>query len=419
MQPISIFAKDTGLKQTGQASSGRTRVITFIAIVMALVLALCLAVRAWQERGSTNSYALVAQALLAGKPYVEGCFDVDCAKINGQTYIVFPPAPGVVAIPLIVAFGVGTRGFLALAIGFASVSLLLWWRIFAQLGLDRERRIWLIAAMAFASPLFFVMLQSNHIWSFAQAVAFPFVTIAIHEALAGRLITSGAALAFAMLSRQMSIVYAPLLLLLSIPPDRSLWTLCRVGIRSGLRLGVPILFGIILYLLYNAWRFGNPLDSGYGYISFPPVLTGPRMAAHGLWSAAYVPFNAFYMFLQGFHANFADPEQVKLVGLDSAGTSILAASPWLIFLFFTPIRRDTIACGLLVAVLVILMLFYHSNGFGQFNTQRYALEWLPAAWLMLAQALKERDIAVFRLLVVWGMVLNVAMIGVFAITHVA
>jgi hypothetical protein len=216
----------------------------------------------------------------------------------------------------------------------------------------------------------------------------------------------------------MSVLWAPLLLLLSIPPSRLPRNLGWADLRAAVRLGVPILAGITLYLLYNVWRFGNPLDSGYASITFPQALTGYRAAAHGLWSLAYVPFNAFYLFIQGFHANFAEPEQIKLIGIDLAGTSILAASPWLIFMFFTPLRRDLVACGILIAVMVGVMLFYHSNGFAQFNTQRYTLDWLPAAWLMLGHALKHCDIAVFRLLVLWGMSLNVAMIGVRLSMHI-
>ncbi len=395
----------------------RNLIANGLAIALTLALLFSLAVRAVREHGGTNSYALVAQALLAGKPYVNGCYDTDCARFGDRTYIVFPPVPAFVAMPMVAAFGVETKGFLALSACLAGLALLLWWRIFTQIGLDQERRAWLIAAIACASPLYYVLLESNNIWFFAQAVAFFFLTLAIHEALARRLMISGAALACAMLSRQMSILYAPILLLLALQPERSLRMLGWPDFRSALRFGTPVLAGGILYLLYNAWRFGNPLDSGYSYITFPQSLTGYRFESHGLWSIAYLPFNALYMFFQGFHATFAEPEQIKVIDLDRAGTSILAASPWLLFLFFTPIRRKLIACSALVVIMLGVMLFYHSNGFAQFNTQRYTLDWLPAAWIMLGEALRDRDISVFRLLVLWGMLLNVAMIGVMAMMH--
>ena len=106
---------------------------------------------------------------------------------------------------------------------------------------------------------------------------------------------------------------------------------------------------------------------------------------------------------------------VRDVTVDAADadhwTSILAASPWLIFLFFTPLRRDSVAAGVLVLSFAAALLFYHSNGFSQYNTQRYTLDWLPAAMLMLAAGLRLDHVPVLRLLIVWGMALNVATVA--------
>ena len=109
------------------------------------------------------------------------------------------------------------------------------------------------------------------------------------------------------------------------------------------------------------------------------------------------------------------PREVS--GLDPAGTSILAASPWLLFLFFTPLRRDTLLCGLVVVGLAAVLLFYHSNGFSQYNTQRYALDWLPAALVMLAAGLRREHLPMLRLLVGWGVALNAATVMVLALTR--
>ena len=101
---------------------------------------------------------------------------------------------------------------------------------------------------------------------------------------------------------------------------------------------------------------------------------------------------------------------------DAGGTGILAASPWLIFLFFTPLRRVFVLCAALVTIFTVVLLFYHSNGFAQYNTQRYALDWIPAALLMLIGAVRQRDAIEFRLLVLGGLALNVATVFVLANT---
>ena len=398
-------------------SSSRHWGAAALLLLLALALSAALGLRALKETGSTNSYALVAQSLLTKTPDVPRCFDKDCAVRDGKTYVVFPPFPAIVAMPLVAWRGVEAKGFIELGIGCLLLSLLVWRAILRKLDVPPALHLPLLAAIAFASPLYYVTLRSEGIWFFAQAVAFPLVSLAIHETLAGRLLLAGAALAAAFLCRQMSIFYAPLLLLLSLPLQSPLFGLGREHGKAALKLALPIALGIAFYLAYNYWRFGALFDTGYAAIIFPEGIMRDRVAAHGLWSLAYAPFNAFYLLLQGFHADFAEPQRLVLTGLDTGGASILSASPWLLYLVFAPWRRDTVGCGLLILGFCGALLFYHSNGFSQYNAQRYMLDWLPAALLMLAAALKRANGELFRPLAVWGMALNLATVGVLAVTH--
>ncbi len=406
MQPDDSFRK-------------RQIVLALAGIGLAALLLAVIALRIVTEHSDSNSYALIAQSFLTGQPWVDRCFDFDCAIRDGKSYVIFPPMPGVVAMPLVAAFGIHTIGFMALGAAALAVTLLLWWRILGQLSLDRDQRIWLLAAIAFASPLFFVTFRADRVWFFAQVVAFPFVTLAIHEALARRLVTTGLAIAAAFLSRQMSIFYAPILLLLTFAPAEPLFRIDRPRLLGALKLGLPIAAGLILYFGYNVWRFGSPLDTGYNDIAFPPGMLKARVDQYGLWNKAYLVFNAFYLFLQGFHADFADSQKIALSGLDNAGTGVLAASPWLLLAFFARMNRALWACLALIAGISAVTLFYHSNGFSQFNAQRYVLDWLPAALLIVASGIQRERSAVFKLLVLWGMALNAAAVGVLVLTHTA
>ena len=74
-----------------------------------------------------------------------------------------------------------------------------------------------------------------------------------------------------------------------------------------------------------------------------------------------------------------------------------------------------IACILIMAVPT---LFYHSNGYSQFNVQRYALDWLPIVFYMLAMALAERDMRGLALLVTYGIGLNLATMAFLALGYV-
>lgn len=82
--------------------------------------------------------------------------------------------------------------------------------------------------------------------------------------------------------------------------------------------------------------------------------------------------------------------------------------------FFTPLKRPVligIACAIVIAAPTFL---YHSNGFSQYNVQRYVLDWLPILFYMLALAVTRREAPVFGLLVVYGMGLNLATMAVLA-----
>lgn len=398
-------------------STLRERLLIPIGILIAGLLIAALAYAAFIEQGGHNSAALMADAFLKGRLWVETCFDLDCANLDGRTYVVFPPFPGIAALPLAAIGGALTSGFILLTTLCLAMSLLIWRRIFRQLDVGGTDLFWLLLAIGFASPLFFATIRGDGIWFFAQAIAFLMTSLAIHEALAGRLVSAGVAIGCAFLSRQMSIFYAPLLLVFSLRMDVPLWTTIGEKVIRAVKIGLPVLAAIGLYLMYNQARFGAPLETGYIHIDYPPGILKERLDAHGLWSWKYVPFNLYHALVQGFHARFEGVGRLDLVGIDRFGTAFLVASPWLAMLFFTPVNRRTVFSGLLVAGLVTVMLFYHSNGYTQYNVQRYMLDWLPAALVMLAYAVQRHATPLFPLAVLWGMGLNAVTLATMAMVR--
>jgi hypothetical protein len=416
---MTLFSNQS-FASAGGSQSWRDRILLLAALLCATMFALALARLIMIEKGGTNSFALVADSLLHARPFVTGCFDLDCATHDGKTYVIFPPFPGVVAMPLVAAFGTNTSGFFVIAATTLVISMLLWARILRRLDIETSMLVWLLLAIACASPLLFVTLRSNTVWFFAQAVAFPLVTFAIHEIMSKRLIVAGFAIGLAFLCRQMSIFYAPILLVMAFSGDEPLFRVNRERIVMALKLGLPVIAALCVYFLYNVWRFGSALDTGYTYMVIPEGMLKSRVSEYGIWNSSYFVFNAFYLFFQGFHAEFAEPMKLKLTGLDDAGTSILSASPWLLYLFFTPLRRVNVLCGLLIVGLSTVTLFYHSNGLAQYNTQRYILDWLPAALLMLASVFSSKiattgGFDLFKPLVFWGIALNFVMLGVLTV----
>ena len=411
--------KDPG---TGTASMhAREKFLLMLAACLALLLVIVIGRQMLVETGFTNSYAALADAFLHGRLDVTKCFDSDCATFAGRHYVIFPPVPALVAMPFVAVFGPGFNHFMVIGLAALLASLWLWWRIFETMEIKRETALWLLLALSFASPLFYITLRTDKVWFFAQSIDFLLVSLALHEVIRGmNLVRAGIFIGAAFLCRQMSILLVPFLFALSLKPDEPLISFGKAHILRALKLGLPVAAAVVLYLVYNWVRFGNAMETGYIYIAAPGAdhwsLINHRLTHIGLFSKDYALFNAFYLFVQGFHVQWGGPDLLDIVGMDPMGTSIIAASPFILLAIFTPARRPVIIGALCALVIGGVTLFYHGNGYSQYNTQRFTMDWMPVMFFALALAVKEPLRPVFGLLATYGVALNVATVAVLAMS---
>jgi len=407
---------------SGQDSFGRWQVLLLVTLGLALVLLAGIVLRALGEAGGSNSYALLAEAFLNGRLHVEGCFDYDCATFQGKTYVFFPPFPALLITPFIAVFGKGFAGFVLLGALMGAAALWLWRRILGHYLEERADVFWFLLAIAFATPLYYLMLRGDGVWFFAQITAFLLVTAALYQTLFGRrLWVAGLFIGLAFLSRQLSLLYLPFLFALVLRDDEPLISFQRKHIVRVLQLGLPVAGAVLVYLVYNYVRFGDPFETGYTFmvaaVSDNPNFIEARMAETGLFSKDYFLFNVLYLFFQGLHVEFGGRYLMQITGVDPLGTSIIAASPFVLLLFFAPARRELLMGFFVIAMIICVHLFYHSNGFSQYNAQRYALDWLPIAFMILACSITAQRSAIFRLLVAYAMALNVVAAFALAMVH--
>lgn len=399
-----------------------THMTTLLVLAGLLVLVLIggLGLGALTEAGRSNSYALLAEAFLNGRLHTTDCFDLDCARFEDKIFVMFPPLPAVIAMPFVALFGVEFSGFILLSVIVTALSVLLWWEILAELDVEPEIALWLLLGLAFATPLYFVTIRGDGVWFFAQSIGFLLTSLAIHQVLrGGSLVLAGFCIGMGFLCRQMIIFYLPFLFALALRRDERLISFSGAHIMRALKLGLPVVAAVGVYLVYNYARFGDPMQTGYPYMIVPDLpqdrtVIDHRLAEHGLWSSAYLLFNALYLFVQGFHFNFSGASLLDPAGLDRAGTSLLAASPFVLLAFFTPLRRPVVIGIVTISAMVVPLLFYHSNGYSQFNVQRYVLDWLPILFYMLALAVTTRELRALAVLVVYGLGLNVVTMALLA-----
>lgn len=405
---------------TQEPYAGVVRLLLIVSLAMTAALAVGLLIQMLGETPGTNSYAVLADAFLNGHLYVTDCFDIDCAVYDGQQYIVFPPAPAVMAMPFVAVFGTSFAGFIALAAALSAASLVVWWRIFSVMKVERSTAIWLMLAIAVASPLYYVTVRGDGIWFIAQCSAFLFSSAAIWLAMERRsLVLAGAFIGIAFLSRQFAIFLLPFVYVMYLRADQKLIGFSRDHVMAVVKLALPVLAAIAIYMAYNYARFGDILDTGYAYIGTLPqdqTFISHRSMDIGLFSTDYIVFNLIHFFVQGFNVGFTGPYLTELGELDPLGTSILAASPFVLLAIFAPMRRPVVIGAITIVVMLLPMLFYHSNGFTQYNAQRYFLDWLPVLAVILALTIKTQLKPALALLVTYAIGLNAVTFAIAAFT---
>lgn len=400
----------------------RSQLLLVPALALAAVLLAGMLLHIVKESPGSNSYAILADAYLNGRLDTTQCYDGDCVTVEDKSYVVFPPVPAVVAMPFVALFGIDFHGFAAIGFICLMASLALWWCIFARLGVVRETAIWLLLALAFASPLFYVSIRADRVWFFAQSINFLLLTLALDEVLrGGRLALAGLYLALAFLCRQMTILLAPFFFALALKGDEPLISFRMDYIKRALKFGLPLLAGVAVYMIYNYLRFGAPMETGYSYIANPnldePSLINDRLVNYGLFAKEYFLSNAFYLFIQGFHVEWGGAELLTPLKLDPMGTSLLAASPFVLLAIFAPLRRDVVVGVLCAAVITGITLFYHGNGFSQYNAQRFVLDWAPVLFYALALAVHQGLKPALAVLTLYGIGLNVVAMALLALLH--
>lgn len=402
----------------------RTQLLLIPALGFTFILLAGLLQHMAGEVSGTNSYALLADAFLHGRLDVTQCFDSDCAHFNDKVYVIFPPVPAIVAMPFVAFFGVGFSGFSTLGFIAYAASLFVWRGIFQRLGTDAQTIVWLLLALAFATPLYYVSIRADHVWFFAQNINFLLVTLAINEVVrGGKLILAGALLGAAFLCRQMSILLLPFLLVLALKPEERLISFSADHIKRAVKLCLPVAAAVGVYMIYNEVRFGTPTETGYVYIKVANPdqwgLINHRLNNIGLFSKDYVLFNAFYLFIQGFHLDWGGPDMLTPLRLDPMGTSLLAASPFVLLTVFAPLRRTVVIGGLCAGAVLGVTLFYHGNGFSQYNTQRFVLDWMPVLFYALALTVSAQLRPAFAVLTTYALGLNVVAMTVLALIPAA
>lgn len=383
-----------------------------------LIFALLLTTGVFQtfnkSNGSTNLYAYQAESFLHGDFAIQekpNKLPGETIEYHGRIYSPFPPFPAILLTPFVAAVGRQDLKIYWIAIILAAATTWSLYRILLKLDLDRTSINWILAGFVLGTGYWQIFRGSEWVWPFAQLTAALFMFLAIYEAMhKGRGWLAGLFLGAAFLSRQLSIFLAPFIFIL----------LLRHEFRQNRTANIAGFFGsiglsIALYLGFNYYRFES-FGSGYELMNYTAFggsgnFLGERVSQYGVFDPAYFLFNAYHMFIQGYHIDFTGPAMLEYGGLSRFGTSLLMASPFIIAAFRARGEKPIIWSGWLSVIFTLITaLFYHNNGYIQYNTQRFSLDFLPALILLVALGFKNssEDLrAYWKGMIVYAILLNV------------
>ncbi len=302
----------------------------------------------------------------------------DIVTIDGRHYqamSLLPTVPYIAFVPFEVLWPF-SRWIVSAVIGILAAWLAL--PVARRYGPGGTATYWLAALGAFGTMLFTLAIEGDFYYlAHLESVLLVFVAlIEWHDRR--RPWVLGLLVGLAALAR-------PTLLLMAVPVGIVLLAEARNRVRVAAEFALPIAGAVLVTAAWDYVRFGSALETGYGIAWITPPLEALR--SQGLFSIVHVPTNLALFIGGGFTIQDAFP----WLKPSSEGQSILLTTPALLVAvnagFRGRLNQMLWAAAILTAIPVFL---YYGGGGGTTYGYRYAMDFIPFLFALVAIALKER-----------------------------
>jgi hypothetical protein len=312
----------------------------------------------------------------------------DTVTIGGSTYWVVGLLAFLPYLPFVPFSGLWVAAGWIVPAGFGIAAAWAMLPLARRYGPGGSTTWWLAILGAFGTLLFNQATRGNPYY-LTQVEAMLFTIIALVEWQGQRRAwLIGAAIGLAGLAR-------PTVLLATLPFGLALAWHRPAAWRRLAAFGAPLVLSVTLAGLYDAARFGSPLQTGYGISVLVPVLEKAR--AQGLFSIRHVPQNLWLLIFNGFGFQAHLPYLVP----DPNGHSVLLTSPALITAVGAGLRSQL--AGVLwtsAGLITLALLLYYGGGGWVTYGYRYFLDATPFLLALVALASRRHFGALERLLIV-------------------
>ncbi len=376
------------------------------------------------EHTPWNHFALLADAWRHGRLDLGGpppayTGNNDFSHFGGKWYVVFPPFPALLLLPIVLFVKEPERvrdgEFFLLLAGIAPAVLFLAFeklRRFGRTQITERASIALAFLFAFGSVYFFSAEQGT-VWFAAHVVGAGLAACYLLFALeAERPWLAGLALAFGFATRTPLLFAAPLFVLEAVRVASSdeafragdleaIWASLdrRRLVRCLLAFAAPVALVLLLTLIHNQRRFGDPFEVGYQYLG---ITWQHRIQKWGLFSYHYLGKNLGVALTSLPYWTSGGPVPFQI---NAHGLALWVTTPAFLWLVWP--RRTAaphLALWLTVACVAVPTLFYQNTGWLQFG-YRFSTDYSVFLFALLATGGYKFG-RVFLLAAAWAVTVN-------------
>lgn len=370
-----------------------------------------------QFEGTRSSFTwhLLAQSFLEGRLYLENPHTFhDMTFYNGHWYIPSPPLPALILMPFVAGIGIERINMVHFSILCGALNAVI---VYAMLAKASELKLiptstagnlWLTALLALGTTHWWLSVYGIF-WYLSQLLTLTFaglaVVLALHKASPWYI---GLCLGIAILSRPN--IFTMWLLLagitLYLEQERAGAIQWKKMFFWAVKSAVPVIGCVGLLLLYNFLRFENFMDFGYVTVNSASWIMD-AVRTYGMFNIHFLPVNFYTMFLKMPTFEWTGGGLYYSPG-GFEGTSILAMTPAMIFLFRRfKLNWWTIGAWLSVLLTAGMLLLYHNTGSWQLG-YRYLMDFILPVLLLMAVGVGKRASPVFIALALLSILINAA-----------
>lgn len=350
-----------------------------------------------------NNFVLLGDTILRGQLHLEENLSwIEQALYQGRYYIVPPPMPAILMLPVIAVSGLDTnQTIISYFFGALNVSLAFWTARCVTKSVKVQ--IWSAVMFGFGTIHWWVAANGG-VWMFSHTISVTFLFIGIILCFKKAFpLWPGLSLGAAYWTRLPTILSFPFFMAMYVDEwyqkEGSKSFIRRFKLKPLIIMGSGAALFVVFNMIYNYARFDTIFDRSYYLI---PGILDEVWFQKGIFDVSYIPRHLKIIFLK--LPNFSS--EFPYVTPSWHGLAIWITTPAFIFAFFAGIRnRIAIGCWISIALIAFIDFCHGTWGFTQFG-YRFAIDFYPLLFLLTVKGIGDRIRWYHITLIVIGILVN-------------